>query len=99
MDPSLAPFAKTAGIGAPCVAAYKTNVDLLDFGRLKLRSSMAVLVSGLYSLASVFLISVTERMGATMIAIRNEMGESLSWHPAYSEPEFLCHLLFGLQLV
>ena len=58
------------------------------FGSEKLRGSLTVLITGLYSLSSIFLIMVTQRMAATLIAIRDQMGESLSWHPAYSEPEF-----------
>ena len=63
------------------VAAY--------FGSEKLRGSIAVLVTGLYSMGSFFLITLSERMAATMIAIRDQMGVSMAWHPAYSEPEFL----------
>ena len=58
------------------------------FGSEKLRGSLTVLITGLYSLSSIFLIMVTQRMAATLIAIRDQMGESLSWHPVYSEPEF-----------
>ena len=69
------------------------------FGSEKLRGSMKVLVTGLYSLGSIFLIMVSERMAATMIAIRGQMGDSLSWHPAHSEPEFFMPFILRFAIV
>lgn len=63
------------------VAAY--------FGSEKLKGLISGLIIGLYTMGSFFLIFLSERMAATMIAIRDQMGESMSWHPAYFEPDLV----------
>ena len=57
------------------------------FGEGRLSKLLARLTAGIYSLAAIFFIFVTQRIGSIMAGIQAQMGESLAWHPAAYEPE------------
>jgi hypothetical protein len=65
------------------------------FGKEKLSGLLIRLVAGLYSLGSFFLIFVTMRIGDINLGLRSLMGESMSWHAAYSEPEMVMPIING----
>ena len=59
------------------------------FGKDKLSKMLSRLVAALYSLGSLFLIFVTLKIGHIALGLQLLMGESMIWHPAYTEPDWI----------
>ena len=60
----------------------------------ELSSFLLKVAISLYSITSFLLMGIAERQGAVLIGIRNQMGESLSWHPAVYETQWIMPTLF-----
>ncbi len=70
------------------VASYLTAHSLSRF--------LAWVVIALYSVASLALIIISHRYVQMLVGIRNQMSESMLWHPAAYEAPFLLPLTFYL---
>jgi len=54
-------------------------------------ASLANIATAIYTVASVFFVASFQRVSTAIVAIRDQMGESLIWHPAAAEPAWVLH--------
>ena len=64
------------------------------FTAKKLSSPLVSLAVALYSITSLVFIAGAQRQATLLVAIREQMGENLSWHPVTYEAQWILPVVF-----
>jgi hypothetical protein len=73
------------------ISATSAFVVVAYLAGKNLPSSVANITVAIYSVASIYFVSSFQRLTTSLIAIRDQMSDTLAWHPAVSEAEWVLH--------